>query len=741
MAILINDNTARVEYIATAGQTTFTVPFEFFENSNLNVYNNGVELTYDATPADASEYSVVGAGVTGGGTITLGSPGASLNNVILIVRELAVERLTDFPLAGPFNIESLNSELDRITAVQQNLKTEFDNRVLRLNDNDTPNALNALPSATNRALKLLSFDSAGNPVASAPVSGDASDLATSLSSAAGSGSIGYGSDSVYSDGTVGNELVPRVTIALLADVSPKADKVAFVHDSGKEGHFICRAGTAPTDTQQGIYVASSTANFYWERIWDKIHGHPEWFGAIPNDGSAGAANKTAIEACIALCPVTLLRAADYWLNDTLKIAVQYRTVKGEVLSDGYNTGNGTRLVCTDASKTVVQIGPDSAPAGGTSAYYRNIRVENLCARWSVNLTPPSSGSEANAVKAWNCQYILKSQIKNCAAWEPIVGFYFYGCVATLVDDCTVFRSTTYGGDNDFFRGFWPQGAPVILAGGNPSLFLNRCAVSFGNAPSLVKATGLYMTAGWADIFVDNFETSDVPYGIVCDGTTSTAASGKLDLHIRNVVIDQCDEVGIEIDVLNELGAITIDGGYIQVNDLGTTSYGVWIHGGVNKGQVTIGGGLQLISNDTGGLTNVGIYVSQQSQVSIDETVMLTDWANAIALDGGSITGTVNAVINNPNVGNGTTSAIGLNNADLVSIQPTINGKSGAFANGIYLISTTNDKVSVDPTRVNSSCVTNKVNINGNAITTPGYYTTAGASGTSGAGVYVTGITA
>ena len=247
MAILINDNTARVEYTATAGQTTFTVPFEFFENSNLNVYNNGVELTYDATPADASEYSVVGAGVTGGGTITLGSPGASLNDVILIVRELAVERLTDFPLAGPFNIESLNSELDRITAVQQNLKTEFDNRVLRLNDNDTPNALNALPSATNRALKLLSFDSAGNPVASAPVSGDASDLATSLSSAAGSGSIGYGSDSVYSDGTVGNELVPRVTIALLADVSPKLTRwLLFMTLAKKVTLFAVRVLRQPT---------------------------------------------------------------------------------------------------------------------------------------------------------------------------------------------------------------------------------------------------------------------------------------------------------------------------------------------------------------------------------------------------------------------------------------------------------------------------------------------------------------
>lgn len=166
MAILINDNTARVEYTATAGQTTFTVPFEFFENSNLNVYNNGVELTYDATPADASEYSVVGAGVTGGGTITLGSPGASLNDVIVISRELTVERLTDFPLAGPFNIESLNNDLDRIIVNLQNLQTIVDGRVFKMADGDSPATLNELPSKSLRAGKYLVFDSNGQAAVS-----------------------------------------------------------------------------------------------------------------------------------------------------------------------------------------------------------------------------------------------------------------------------------------------------------------------------------------------------------------------------------------------------------------------------------------------------------------------------------------------------------------------------------------------------------------------------------------------
>ena len=164
MAILINDNTARVQYTATAGQTVFTVPYEFFANSDLKVYNGDTLLSYNVSPSSSLQYSVVGAGVTGGGSITLGGSGAALGNIITIVRDLPIQRLTDFPNAGPFNIQALNAELDKITAVEQNLETELDNRVLRLSDSDTPTTLNALPNVANRKNKLLGFDVQGQPV-------------------------------------------------------------------------------------------------------------------------------------------------------------------------------------------------------------------------------------------------------------------------------------------------------------------------------------------------------------------------------------------------------------------------------------------------------------------------------------------------------------------------------------------------------------------------------------------------
>jgi hypothetical protein len=125
MALQISDTTPRIQYTATSGQTSFSVPFEFFAVADLKVYNGTTLLTYNNSPSSASQYSVTGAGVTGGGSITLGSPGATLNDSITIVRDLAIERLSDFPVSGNFPIQTLNSELDKIVAMLQQLEEQF----------------------------------------------------------------------------------------------------------------------------------------------------------------------------------------------------------------------------------------------------------------------------------------------------------------------------------------------------------------------------------------------------------------------------------------------------------------------------------------------------------------------------------------------------------------------------------------------------------------------------------------
>ena len=549
---------------------------------------------------------------------------------------------------------------------------------------------------------------------------------------------------VYTNLFVANENFSSVTLAELPDVPPSENRVVFLTDEGREGQFICKVGVAPSDPLEGIYVSSNTAGFYWERVWDKINGYPEWFGAVYNSNSGGipAANVDAFQACQTLCSVVNFRRADYWTDDTLKMNVPYRTIRGPVIADGYNTGTGTRVICLDTTKDAIQVGPDTAPVD-TSAYYRNIVVENICARWGSGLTPPSPGNESSAVKAWNVQYVLNNEINNCSAWEPIIGFYFYGAVYTKVNDCTAFRSSVYGGGNDFFRGFWPQGAPAILAGGNPSLYLNRCNVAVGGSPALLDPTGLYINADFSDIFVDFLETVNTDNGVIVNGSGSSVAGGKLDLHIRNCIFDQCDGNGIEINALNAMSMVTISGGYIQVNDTGAGSCGIVISGSVNNGAVAIDSGIQLLSSV--GTSNKGIYVSQQSNVKVDSSVIIEDFYKPVEIDGGSVNVKIEATINNPNTGDGASSAVLVNNAERLTVACSVDGKSGAFGQGFLSVGDDLNMASIDPTLFDPNCIatgaTAKVVINSVNITAPGYYDSDGTSGTSGAGIFVTGITA
>ena len=109
-SITISDTSPRIQYTATSSQTAFTVPFEFFNATDLVVIKTNsagadTTLTYAASPSGATQYSVSGAGETGGGSITLGS-GATLNDKYTIYRNLPIARSTDFPASGQFPIET-----------------------------------------------------------------------------------------------------------------------------------------------------------------------------------------------------------------------------------------------------------------------------------------------------------------------------------------------------------------------------------------------------------------------------------------------------------------------------------------------------------------------------------------------------------------------------------------------------------------------------------------------------------
>jgi len=197
MAITISDTEPRVQYTSTSGQTSFSVPFEFFTTSDIKVYNGTTLLTFNASPSSASQYSVTGAGVSGGGSITLGG-GATLNDVITIYRDLAVARSTDFPTSGAFQIDSLNTELDKVIAMIQ--QVERDLKFSPKAAATTANTFNiTFPNLA--ANKVLSVNSSGNGLEFAQDITDITTIAGIASAVSNVSSISTAVSGVHSNAT------------------------------------------------------------------------------------------------------------------------------------------------------------------------------------------------------------------------------------------------------------------------------------------------------------------------------------------------------------------------------------------------------------------------------------------------------------------------------------------------------------------------------------------------------------
>ena len=167
MTISISDNNPRIAYTATAGQTAFTVPFEFFSDSDLNVYINETLQTI------TTHYTVSG-GSGSTGTVTLTS-GATLNDKVVITRDVTLERTTDFPASGPFQVSSLNTELDKIIAMIADLE-DLASRGITLADSDTDVSV-TLPNVTGRAGKVLAFNATTGAVEAGPTITDTQTVA------------------------------------------------------------------------------------------------------------------------------------------------------------------------------------------------------------------------------------------------------------------------------------------------------------------------------------------------------------------------------------------------------------------------------------------------------------------------------------------------------------------------------------------------------------------------------------
>jgi len=161
MTISVSNNTPRVSYSVAQGQTqtSFTVNFEFFAAADLNVFVDNVLKTI------TTHYTVSG-GNGSTGAVAISVTGASGGSTVVITRDIALERTTDFPVSGAFNISSLNTELDKLVAIDADVDDTI-GRSIRLQDSDASASME-LPLKASRVGTVLGFNATTGAVEAGP---------------------------------------------------------------------------------------------------------------------------------------------------------------------------------------------------------------------------------------------------------------------------------------------------------------------------------------------------------------------------------------------------------------------------------------------------------------------------------------------------------------------------------------------------------------------------------------------
>jgi len=156
----ISSTTVKNSYNGDGSTATFTYTFKIFANSDLQVIirsSNGTETTKTIT----THYTVTGAGNAGGGSVifTSGNIPTSTETVVLR-RNIPQTQSIDYIANDPFPAESHEEGLDRATMAIQQLQEEV-TRSLKLSRTNTMTNTEFTVGASDRANKVLSFDSTG----------------------------------------------------------------------------------------------------------------------------------------------------------------------------------------------------------------------------------------------------------------------------------------------------------------------------------------------------------------------------------------------------------------------------------------------------------------------------------------------------------------------------------------------------------------------------------------------------
>ena len=156
----ISSTTVKNSYSGDGSTSAFSYTFKIFANSDLQVIirsSTGAETVKTIT----THYTVSGAGDANGGSVTFTSGNIPASGETVVIRRAVPQTQSiDYIANDPFPAESHEEGLDRSMMTIQQMQEELD-RSIKLSRTNTITSTEFTVGATDRANKVLSFDSSG----------------------------------------------------------------------------------------------------------------------------------------------------------------------------------------------------------------------------------------------------------------------------------------------------------------------------------------------------------------------------------------------------------------------------------------------------------------------------------------------------------------------------------------------------------------------------------------------------
>jgi len=287
MTISLSDNTPRVSYAVAEGitQTAFTVTFEFFDDADLNFYVDGTLKTltthYTVTGGDGSTGTI---NTTAGNSVT----GIAGGSTVVITRSIALERTTDFPSSGAFEVATLNTELDRFTAIAAEISDDND-RSIHLPDDDAAVSM-TLPSQADRLGKVLGFNATTGAVEAGPTIADVSSLSAITADISTLADIEDGTDATDAIQIVAGISSDVTTVAgIESNVTTVAGQTTNLQNVTDNLSAIQNASTNATNASNSADAAAASAvaaALSADNFDDTYLGSKSSDPSVDNDGDA-----------------------------------------------------------------------------------------------------------------------------------------------------------------------------------------------------------------------------------------------------------------------------------------------------------------------------------------------------------------------------------------------------------------------------------------------------------------------